>query len=980
MIKLLDPLTINQIAAGEVVERPASVVKELVENSIDAGATVITVEISKGGVELIKIIDNGSGFQLDEIEIAFLKHSTSKISTTSDLEHVLTMGFRGEALSSISSIAKVELTSKNKDSATGRRVTVSGGTITNTMDVAASQGTTFVIQDLFFNVPARKAFLKSAGVEAGRITDIIYKLALSHPNIAFKYIKDSKPIFQTRGNNNLKEVIFNIFGKEISDGTIPIQYATKDFKLEGRIGKLTLSKSNRSWELFFINGRYITNKIFNEAVEEAYKTLTMAKKFPVAILRVTMPASHLDVNVHPAKLEVRFKDSDAIKTAIINAIKQTLSEINLMPTFAEALPKSAHKKPALNIDQAKLVTPAITVDALSNELKFNNLFRKKPTLIVPEAAHVNATHGAAHATATSDAAHVTATHGAAHSNATSDAAHVNATHGAAHSNATHGAAHSNATPGAAHSNATSDAAHANATSEAAHVNATSDAAHVNATSEAAHVNATHEAAHLNATHGAAHSNATPEAAHVTATHGAAHANATSDAAHVNATHGAAHSNATLGAAHASATRGAAHANATSEAAHANATSDAPHAHTLFMPPLATLIFEPAHVNAISDAAHVTATSDAAHVTATSGAAHVNATSDAAHVTATSDAAHVTATSDAAHVTTTSDAAHVTATSDAAHVNATSDAAHVNATSDAAHVNATHGAAHVTATHGAAHSNATHGAAHVNATHGAAHSNATHGAAHVNATHGAAHSNATSDAAYATANARSVDYTALVKNTFEYVADSADAAYTVTAAPKNTVAIPQEGLDYFLLGQIFETYWMIKYMDKVLIMDQHAAHERVIYEKLLAEFHSNTVDSQQLLCPMIFRPTANTLPLIAAHFALLEKAGFEIEMLNEITMIIRGVPFLFNQPMAQSQVKSFLEDFGNNKGISLPEEKIIRMACKAAIKGNHKISKTECKNLIESLLVLENPFSCPHGRPTLISLEKSDIEKLFRRIV
>jgi len=674
MIKLLDPLTINQIAAGEVVERPASVVKELVENSIDAGATVITVEISKGGVELIKIIDNGSGFQLDEIEIAFLKHSTSKISTTSDLEHVLTMGFRGEALSSISSIAKVELTSKNKDSATGRRVTVSGGTITNTMDVAASQGTTFVIQDLFFNVPARKAFLKSAGVEAGRITDIIYKLALSHPNIAFKYIKDSKPIFQTRGNNNLKEVIFNIFGKEISDGTIPIQYATKDFKLEGRIGKLTLSKSNRSWELFFINGRYITNKIFNEAVEEAYKTLTMAKKFPVAILRVTMPASHLDVNVHPAKLEVRFKDSDAIKTAIINAIKQTLSEINLMPTFAEALPKSAHKKPALNIDQAKLVTPAITVDALSNELKFNNLFRKKPTLIVPEAAHVNATH---------------------------EAAHVNATHGAAHSNATHGAAH------------------------------------VNATSEAAHVNATH---------------------------------------------------------------------------------------------------------------------------------------------------------------------------------------------------------------------------------GAAHSNATHGAAHVNA------------------NARSVDYTALVKNTFEYVADSADAAYTVTAAPKNTVAIPQEGLDYFLLGQIFETYWMIKYMDKVLIMDQHAAHERVIYEKLLAEFHSNTVDSQQLLCPMIFRPTANTLPLIAAHFALLEKAGFEIEMLNEITMIIRGVPFLFNQPMAQSQVKSFLEDFGNNKGISLPEEKIIRMACKAAIKGNHKISKAECKNLVESLLVLENPFSCPHGRPTLISLEKSDIEKLFRRIV
>ncbi|ONI45936.1 hypothetical protein AN641_02875 [Candidatus Epulonipiscioides gigas] len=634
MIKILDTLTINQIAAGEVIERPASVIKELVENSIDAKASSITVEIKNGGIDLMRVTDNGEGFQLDEMEIAFIKHATSKIECTKDLESVLTMGFRGEALSSISSISKIQLASKNIDSIVGKKIELIAGKVINSIEISVSQGTTFIVKDLFFNVPARKAFLKSNGKEASKITDIMYKLALANPKIAFKYFKDDKLIFQTRGNSDLKELIFNLYGKEMSVCTTPVCYKNENIEITGRIGKLMLSKSNRNFELFFINGRYLISKILSSALEEAYKTFTMINKFPVAFLYIKMPTNELDINVHPAKLEARFKNEDEIALNIINAIKESFQNTDLIPTLKETLYKPKINK--LEHMQIELLYPAIKPDVEKKELKFTDLIKEQATEVVAVAD-----------------------------------------------------------PGIEYN-----------------------------------------------------------------------------------------------------------------------------------------INEHKKIHPIIDEMPTKSTEN-------------------------------------------------------------------------------------------------------------------------------------------------IQIEQIQLETFP----SKSSINISQSAIKKVIKIPQEGIDYFLLGQIFETYWLIKFGDKVLIMDQHAAHERVMYEKFLEDFKNSVISSQQLLSPIIFRPSPFSLCIIEENLVLLERLGFELETLGELDVIIRGVPFIFNKPMNENQAKEFLENFSSNKQIPLQdEEKIIGMACKAAIKGNNKIDATECKKLIEKLLLVNNPYSCPHGRPILISIEKEDIEKLFKRIV
>ncbi len=329
-IVLLDELTINQIAAGEVIERPASVIKEMVENSIDAGATNITIEIKNGGISYIKVTDNGKGIAQDDLEIAFERHATSKIRTADDLNLVTSMGFRGEALASIAAISNVEMISKTKEQETGYKIVVEGGEVLQLEEVGCQTGTSITVKNLFYNTPVRYKFLKKDYTEAGYIEDAITRIALVHPNIAIKLTNAGKTIIQTNGNGDLKSVIYNIYGKDIANGIMEVSYQYEDITVSGVIGKPEIARSNRSNQLFFVNQRYIKDKTLTAATEQAYKGLIPIGKFGFVILNMEMNPAKVDVNVHPAKLEVRFEEENKVFQSIYHGIKDTLLKSELV--------------------------------------------------------------------------------------------------------------------------------------------------------------------------------------------------------------------------------------------------------------------------------------------------------------------------------------------------------------------------------------------------------------------------------------------------------------------------------------------------------------------------------------------------------------------------------------------------------------------------------------------------------------------------
>lgn len=329
-IVLLDDLTINKIAAGEVIERPASVVKELVENSIDAGATVINVEIKNGGISYIRVSDNGKGFLPDDMEIAFERHATSKIRQATDLEIVKTMGFRGEALASIAAISKVELVSRREESDIGYKICVEGGNITNKIEAGCPKGSTITVTDLFFNTPVRYKFLKKDFTEAGYIEDAITRVALANPQIAIKLINTGKTVIQTPGNGDRKAVIYSIFGKDIAENILEVDYQYDDIKVTGVVGKPIISRSNRANQIFFVNKRYVKDKTLTSAAEQGFKGMITIGKYGFVILNLDMNPQKVDVNVHPAKLEVRFEEENKVFKAVYHAIKETLLKSDLV--------------------------------------------------------------------------------------------------------------------------------------------------------------------------------------------------------------------------------------------------------------------------------------------------------------------------------------------------------------------------------------------------------------------------------------------------------------------------------------------------------------------------------------------------------------------------------------------------------------------------------------------------------------------------
>ena len=349
-IVLLDELTINQIAAGEVIERPASVVKEMIENSIDAGATNIVVEIKNGGISYIRVLDNGKGIARDDVEIAFERHATSKIRSAADLQDVKSMGFRGEALASIAAISNVELISRTEDQPTGEKVIAEGGEVLSVEEVACSVGTAITVRNLFYNTPVRYKFLKKDFTETGYIEDVITRAALVHPEIAFKLINTGKTTISTNGNGDIKSAVYSLFGKEIAEEIIPVEYEYEYIKVKGVIGKPAIARSNRANQMFFINDRYVKDKTLTAAAEQAYKGMIPIGKFAFLILNLEMTPSKVDVNVHPAKLEVRFSEENVVFQAVFHAIKNNLLSADLISDREKNKEIKEASKDAFRID------------------------------------------------------------------------------------------------------------------------------------------------------------------------------------------------------------------------------------------------------------------------------------------------------------------------------------------------------------------------------------------------------------------------------------------------------------------------------------------------------------------------------------------------------------------------------------------------------------------------------------------------------
>ena len=352
-IALLSQETIDKIAAGEVIERPSSVVKELVENAIDAGSSAVTVEIKEGGISFIRISDNGCGIEREQIPLAFLRHSTSKIKSVEDLFTVTSLGFRGEALSSIAAVSQVELITKTNGDFTGSRYLIEGSKEVSLEEIGAPDGTTFIIRNLFYNTPARKKFLKSAQTEGTYIHELMQRMILSHPDIAFKFIMNNQVKLQSSGNGNIKDIIYHLYGRDITKALLPIAHESELFKVSGFIGKPMISRGNRGYELYFVNGRFIRSQILSKAIEDAFKPFLMQHQYPFTVLYFEIDSSLLDVNVHPTKMELRFSNQQELYREVQSILSAALVHRDIIPE----VPVDTPKKNEMEVPKIEKVMP-----------------------------------------------------------------------------------------------------------------------------------------------------------------------------------------------------------------------------------------------------------------------------------------------------------------------------------------------------------------------------------------------------------------------------------------------------------------------------------------------------------------------------------------------------------------------------------------------------------------------------------------------
>ena len=687
-IHVLDSRTIDRIAAGEVVERPASVVKELVENAIDAGSTAITVEAKEGGIEFIRVTDNGCGIEREQLPTAFLRHATSKIEDADDLNHIASLGFRGEALSSIAAVSRVEIITKRKENLTGTRMVLEGAKEQSIDEIGAPDGTTFLMRNLFFNTPVRRKFLKQPATEGSYITDLMEHLALSRPDISFKFVLGNQTRFHTSGNGDLREVIYRIYGREIAAELVPIQMEENGIKIEGYLGKPVLVRSNRNFEIYFINGRFIRSGVIAKAIEEGYKQYLMQHKFPLCVLHITMDTETVDVNVHPSKMDVRFSDGMAFARMLSEKIATTLRNREMIPDASLEDEKSIQKKEQEDRKASwKEHTPEVF------EKKREESYR------VMEAAKYEAVPKDRREFIQKPIWQET---------------------------------------------------HAGIQTSLRKPEPVREQTEVQSIAP----------------------EATPESKE--------------DDFFVEAE------------------------------------------------PLKPTSLEPVICPETAEVMEAV------------------------------------------------------------------------------------------------------------------------------------------DGIPAEKQPSAMDMEPVVKDVQQ-----------MNLFEEKLLSV-QNRSRYRIIGQVFDTYWLIQFEDKLFIIDQHAAHEKVKYERLMKQFHEKSVISQRLMPPIIVSLTGQEESILHTYEDAFAQLGFEIEAFGGNEYALRSVPVdlygCSERELFLAVLDELSQETGNRGSFQVIEEKIASMSCKAAVKGNNRLSLQEAEQLIDELLTLDNPYNCPHGRPTIITMTETDLEKKFKRIV
>ncbi len=723
-ITLLSQETIDKIAAGEVVERPSSVVKELVENAIDAKATAVTVEIKEGGISFIRITDNGCGIERSQVPLAFLRHSTSKIKSVEDLMCISSLGFRGEALSSIAAVAQVELITKTYGELTGTRYVIEGSKEKENEEVGAPDGTTFIVRNLFYNTPARRKFLKTAQTEGNYIGNLMERLALSHPDVSFKFINNGQTKMHTSGNSNEKDMIYHIYGRDITASILPVNVENEYFKVKGFIGKPLISRGNRNYENYFINGRYIKSALLSKAIEEAYKGFMMQHQYPFCVLYFTMDTELLDVNVHPTKMELRFSNNEEIYRKLYQIIRDTLTHKEFIPEVPME-EKKPEKRAPIEVKTPEPFEKRRIQDLRASiakdspyEPKYPNRDRLTGQNPVRPVASVTPAAPVKSETATTKPADVSI----------------------------------QGIP----------------TSQSALQQEVADSKPENLSVFEKLLSSK---------------------------------------------------------------------NPQSESSVTSKAVDAVMESSSYMvePERETLegIDEPQQE--ILDPITQKEQQEMPEI-------------EKAEPTASTEVSYE-------------------------------------------------------------------------------------------------------------------------QQTF---LDEESGFLTKDAAKKHRI-----------IGQLFDTYWLIEYEDKLFIIDQHAAHEKVLYERTMKRVREKEFSSQRISPPIILTLSLEEQEMLERYEEQISAFGYEIEPFGGKEYAITAIPADFEAVDMKSMFIDMLDDFTNISGREAPElilEKVASMSCKAAIKGGNHISRPEAEQLIDELLTLENPYHCPHGRPTIISMTKYEIERKFKRIV
>lgn len=668
-IKVLDQVTIDKIAAGEVIERPASIVKELVENAIDAGASSVTIEIEDGGISLIRISDNGCGIEKEDIRNAFLRHSTSKIEKVEDLMHISSLGFRGEALSSIAAVTKVELITKPKEDTFGSRYIIEGGKEVAFEDTGAPDGTTFLIRQLFYNVPARRKFLKTSMTEAGHVQDLLIRLALSHPEVAFRFLNNGQEKLRTSGSGKLEEVIYSIYGREVAANLLKLDFEKDGIQIAGYLGKPLITRGNRNFETFFVNGRYVKSAMISKAVEDAYKDFMMQHKFPFVVLHFYVDGEQVDVNVHPTKMELRFQKQQDVYNTVFEGIHRRLLEPELIPQVEAPEPRSV---PTDTSEQKDV--------------------KESPFLLKPKAKPQEAPQ--------------------------------------------------------------------------------------------------------------------PELR--------------------------------------------------------RESQPEPHDEDYFIKKMKERVLS--YHNR----------SSSAEVSDTSGIFRQEQQKERIKNTVRETSTY-------------SEKPDIPLTPPVQEKPISKDGREIQSEKP------------------------------------------------------------------------------VQLNFFE-----------------EKLLKREVKAEYRLIGQVFDTYWLVQFQEKLYIIDQHAAHERVLYERTLKEMKDREFTSQYLSPPIILTLTMQEEAVLKDHLERFERIGFEIEPFGGEEYAVRAVPDnlfgIAKKELLIEMLDSLADGLTTSMTADLIDEKVASMSCKAAVKGNHRLSAQEVDTLIGELLTLENPYHCPHGRPTIIAMSKRELEKKFKRIV